>query len=407
MKWFLLSVSILFFSCKQSKNISKSSDWELLFNEQNLSNWEIRNGTAEFTIVEKELIGTAKLNTPNTFLCPKKKYADFILELELKVDRPLNSGIQIRSNSIPTYHNGAVHGYQVEVDPSIRAFSGGIYDESRRGWIYPLCENSEGKKGFKNDMWNKYRIEAIGSSIRVWVNGIQTANLQDDLTAKGFIGLQVHSIGKDSSMIGKTVRWKNIKITTNNLEKLKTPDNGITAEINLIPNQLSDREKQNNYILYLNENKKIQLEEGESIGFKNFENFDLKFEFNLSKNSAGGLEYFSNEKNEKFTFQIIDNDSLSKEEQGGSQSLASIKGIIPSQNLCVPGRHRDFRGLGNWNTGRIIVNNGKIEHWMNGYKMVEQEISELNLNWKKGNHQISIQNHTGKVDFRSIRMKKL
>lgn len=56
MKWFLLSVSILFFSCKQSKNISKSSDWELLFNEQNLSNWEIRNGTAEFTIVEKELI---------------------------------------------------------------------------------------------------------------------------------------------------------------------------------------------------------------------------------------------------------------------------------------------------------------------------------------------------------------
>ena len=78
MKWFLLSVSILFFSCKQSKNISKSSDWELLFNEQNLSNWEIRNGTAEFTIVEKELIGTAKLNTPNTFLCPKKKYADFM-----------------------------------------------------------------------------------------------------------------------------------------------------------------------------------------------------------------------------------------------------------------------------------------------------------------------------------------
>ncbi|MFK8009166.1 MAG: family 16 glycoside hydrolase [Saprospiraceae bacterium] len=407
MKWFLLFVSVLFFSCNQSKKVSESSDWELLFNEQNLNNWEVRNGTAEFTIEEKELVGTAKLNTPNTFLCPKKMYDDFILELELKVDQPLNSGIQIRSNSIPTYYDGAVHGYQVEVDPSPRAFSGGIYDESRRGWIYPLCENSKGRKGFKNDVWNKYRIEAIGSSIRVWVNGIQTANLRDDLTAKGFIGLQVHSIGKDSSMIGKTVRWRNIKITTNNLEKLKSPDDGKTPEINLVPNQLSDREKENGYISYLNESEKNQLKEGESIGFESVENFDLKFEFNFSKNSEGGIEYFSNEKNEKCIFQLIDNDSLSKEEQSGNQSLASLKGIIPSQNLCVPGRHRDFRGLENWNTGRIIVQDGKIEHWMNGYKMMEQEISELNLNWKKGNHQISIKNNMGEVHFRSLRLKKL
>lgn len=407
MKWFLLLVSVLFFSCDQTDKVSKHSDWELLFNEQNLNNWETRNGTAEYTIEDKELVGTAKLNTPNTFLCPKKMYDNFILKLELKVDQPLNSGIQIRSNSIPTYYNGAVHGYQVEVDPSPRAFSGGIYDESRRGWIYPLCENSEGRKGFKNDEWNEYRIEAIGSSIQVWVNGIQTANLRDDLTAKGFIGLQVHSIGKDSSMVGKTIRWRNIKIATTNLEKLQTPDDGKTPEINLVPNQLSDREKENGYISYLNESAKIQLGEGESIGFESVENFDLKFEFNLSKNSTGGIEYFSNEKNEKCIFQIIDNDSLSKEEQKGNQSLASLKGITPSLNLCVPGRHRDFRGLGNWNTGRIIVHNGKIEHWMNGYKMVEKEISKLNLNWEKGTHQISIFNHMGDVNFRSIRLKKL
>lgn len=405
MKWFLLFVSVLFFSCKQSEKVSESSDWELLFNEQNLNNWEVRNGTAEYSIEKKELIGTAKLNTPNTFLCTRKMFDDFILELELKVDEPLNSGIQIRSNSIPTYYDGAVHGYQVEVDPSPRAFSGGIYDESRRGWIYPLCENSKGRKGFKNGKWNKYRIEAIGSSIRVWINGIQTANLRDNLTAKGFIGLQVHGIGKDSSMVGKTVRWRNVKIATNNLEKLQLPDDGKTPEINLVPNQLTDREKKNGYASYLNESEIIQLGEGESIGFESAGNFDLKFEFNLSKNSTGGIEYFSNEKNEKCIFQIIDNDSLSKEEQKGNQSLASLKGITPSQNLCVPGRHRDFRGLGNWNTGRIIVQNGKIEHWMNGYKMVEKEISDLNLNWKKGTHQISIKNNAGEVNFRSVRLK--
>ena len=407
MKWLLLFVSILFFSCNQSEKISKSSVWELLFNEQNLNNWEVRNGTAEYSIEEKVLVGTAKLNTPNTFLCTKKMYDDFILELELKVDKPLNSGIQIRSNSIPTYYNGAVHGYQVEVDPSPRAFSGGIYDESRREWIYPLCENSAGRKGFKNGAWNKYRIEAIGPSIRVWVNGIQTANLRDDLTATGFIGLQVHGIGKDSSMIGKTVRWRNIKIATSNLEKLQMPDDPKIPEINLVPNQISDREKENGYELIISNTDTIILKEGELVDFATAKNFDLKFEFNLSKNSEGGIEYFSNEKNEKCIFQIIDNDSLSKEEQKGNQSLVSLKGIIPSQNLCVPGRHRDFRGLENWNTGRIIVHDGKIEHWMNGYKMVEQEISELNLNWKKGTHQISIKNNMGEVNFRSIRLKRL
>ena len=407
MKWFLLFVSILFFSCGQSDKTSKPSDWELLFNEQNLNNWEIRNGTAEYTIEEKELLGTSKLNTPNTFLCTKKMYDDFILELELKVDKPLNSGIQIRSNSIPDYQDGKVNGYQVEVDPSPRAFSGGIYDEGRRGWIYPLCENSTGRKGFKNDTWNKYRIEAIGSSIRVWVNGIQTANLRDDLTAKGFIALQVHGIGKDSSMIGKTVRWKNIKIATNNLEKLQTPDDGKTPEINLVPNQLSEREKEIGYELIFSDIDTISVKKGEPIDLATAENFDLKFEFNLSKNSSGGIEYFSNKKNEKGIFQIIDNDSLSKEEQKGNQSLASLKGITPSQNLCVPGRHRDFRGLGNWNTGRIIVHHGIIEHWMNGYKMMEQEISKLNLNWEKEPHQISIKNNLGDVNFRSIRLKKL
>ena len=106
MKWLLLFVSVLLFSCNQSEQVSKSADWELLFNEQNLNNWEIRNGTAEYTIEEKELVGTSKLNTPNTFLCTKKMYDDFILELELKVDKPLNSGIQIRSNSIPAYQDG-------------------------------------------------------------------------------------------------------------------------------------------------------------------------------------------------------------------------------------------------------------------------------------------------------------
>lgn len=411
MKWFLLLLPIFIFSCSfsadQANDDSASVDWESLFNEKDLSNWEIKNGTAEYTIEGNEVVGTSKINTPNTFLCTKKMYEDFILELELKVDTPLNSGIQIRSNSLPDYQNGRVHGYQVEIDPSPRAFSGGIYDEGRRGWIYPLCENQEGRAGFKNGTWNHYRIEAVGPAIRVWVNGIQAANLRDDLTQQGFIGLQVHSIGKDSSMIGKTVRWRNIKIATNNLEQLQKPDDGQTPEINLVPNELSEREKANGYRLLFSDTDTITLKEGESIDFAEAEKFDLKFEFNLTTASEGGVQYFSNEKNIPCIFQIFDNDALPKEAQNVNQSLASLKNRIASQNLCVPERERDFRGLGNWNTGRIIVQNGKIEHWMNGFKMVETEIQKLNLDLKNETPQISIQNKKGEIYFRSIRFKKL
>src|SRR5690625_7754622 len=117
------------------------------------------------------------MNTLNSVLSTKKNYEDFILDFEVKVDPSLNSGVQIRSNSIPSYRNGRVHGYQVEIDPSRRAWSGGIYDEARRGWLYPLTQNEKGRQAFDPYGWNKYRVEAIGPSIRIWINGVNTSNL--------------------------------------------------------------------------------------------------------------------------------------------------------------------------------------------------------------------------------------
>ena len=86
---------------------------------------------------------------PNTFLATNEVYDDFILEFEFKVDDGLNSGVQFRSNSLPEFHEGRVHGYQFEIDPSERAWTGGVYDEARRGWLYPLNYNPEGQKAFK------------------------------------------------------------------------------------------------------------------------------------------------------------------------------------------------------------------------------------------------------------------
>jgi len=150
------------------------------------------------------------LNTPNSFLCTEKDYADFILEFEVLVDTALNSGVQIRSHSFPEYNNGRVHGYQVEIDPSDRAWSGGIYDEARRGWLANLENNPEGRKAFKNNEWNKYRVEAIGNTIEVWINDVPTAEYTDTLNdPSGFIGLQVHSANIDRPM---QVKWRGIRI---------------------------------------------------------------------------------------------------------------------------------------------------------------------------------------------------
>ena len=193
-----------------------------LFNGKNLDNWVRRGGVAEYHIEGNAIVGTSKPNTPNTFLCTKREYADFILEVELKVDDGLNSGIQIRSHvkGVPAKSKekkaftGRVFGYQVEIDPSDRAYSGGIYDEARRGWLNDLSgdENKAAREAFKRGEWNTYRIEAIGNSLKTWVNGVPAANLTDDADASGFIALQVHGIGGDQDKIGKQVRWRNLHL---------------------------------------------------------------------------------------------------------------------------------------------------------------------------------------------------
>ncbi len=199
---FLVSVTILV-----AQN-GRGIEWEYPFDGKSLEGWEQKGGEAEYKVEDGMIVGVSKVKTPNSFLCTKKKYGNFILELEFLVDDRMNSGIQIRSNSFEDYKNGRVHGYQVEIDPSARAWSAGIYDEARRGWLYELRNNEVARKAFKHGAWNKYHIEAIGNSIRTWINGVPASNLEDSMTPSGFIALQVHGMKEG----GVEVKWKNIRI---------------------------------------------------------------------------------------------------------------------------------------------------------------------------------------------------
>jgi hypothetical protein len=184
-----------------------------LFDGKTLDGWVQKGGKAKYEIKDGTIHGSSVPNTSNSFLCTEKLYGDFIFEYEFKVDEALNSGVQIRSNSFKEYRNGRVHGYQVEIDPDMkraRLWTAGIYDEGRRGWLNDLKNNEHARKAFKPDEWNHIKVEAIGDSIKTWLNGVPAADLVDSMTQTGFIGLQVHGVGKRVEPLN--VAWRTLKV---------------------------------------------------------------------------------------------------------------------------------------------------------------------------------------------------
>lgn len=228
----LLLFSMIAASCR-----AEDGAFTPLFDGESLAGWVQRGGDAVYEVDADaeggpQIVGTSVAGTPNSFLCTDRDYGDFVLEFEVWVDPSLNSGVQFRSNAYEdattaTLTNaagepyekqmpaGRVHGYQCEIDPSDRAWSGGVYDEARRGWLSKPEGDDEAavaaRGAFDADGWNHYRVEATGDSIRTFLNGVPVTDLRDDVTATGFIGLQVHSIGSPEQA-GKQVRWRNLRI---------------------------------------------------------------------------------------------------------------------------------------------------------------------------------------------------
>jgi len=230
----LSSALSLFLLSQQTDAFAAETGWLELFNGKDLMGWVQRGGKANYAVEDGVIVGSSVLGTDNSFLCTQKEYTDFILELDFKVDPRLNSGVQIRSECFEKAKTvqvdgkeikvsaGRVHGYQVEIDmepTNKRWWTAGIYDESRRGWLYPgslggdkQTFTDEGAKLSKQGEWNHLKVEAQGSSIRTWLNGEPRASIHDILTLKGFIGLQVHGVGKDKEKENLKVQFRNIRL---------------------------------------------------------------------------------------------------------------------------------------------------------------------------------------------------
>jgi hypothetical protein len=428
--------------------------WRPLFNGRTLDGWYACNGSAPFTVEGGAIVGRTVVNSPNSFLCTKETFGDFILEYEVWVATNLNSGVQIRSTSDPAIKNGRVHGYQVEVDPSDRAWSGGIYDEARRGWLHTLVDQEAARKAFRLGEWNRFRVEAIGTSIRTWLNGIPCANIVDDLTPSGLIALQVHSIGSDTSKAGEVIRFRNLRILTQGLEANRTLERGETPQYNYIPNTLTERETRDGWRLLWDGKTTngwrgarldrfpasgweirdgvltvVQSGGGEStaggdiVTVDQYGNFELIVEYNITKGANSGIKYFVDTNLNKgegsaigCEFQILDDAEHPDAKAGvnGNRKNAGLYDLIPPQNIR-------FNGVGEWNRARIVVQGRHVEHWLNGFKTVEYERGTQMWHalvdhskyvvWPsfgeapKGH--ILLQDHGNRVSFRSIKIREL
>jgi hypothetical protein len=198
-------------ACVPAGARAEEAGWVRLFNGINLEGWEQKNGTATYRVEDGAIVGRTTRGSPNSFLCTAREYGDFELEFEVKVDDPLNSGVQIRSRSLPEFKNGRVHGPQVEIATNGNA--GFLYGEALgTGWICNEPAGAGARGCFKKGEWNRYRVVARGKSIKTSINGIPVADCADEKSGmkSGFIGLQVHWIWWWSGPF--EVRWRNLRI---------------------------------------------------------------------------------------------------------------------------------------------------------------------------------------------------
>ena len=427
--------------------------WETLFNGQDLSGWKQVTGEAPYTVEDGCIVTKGIAGNVNSFLAAEKEYSDFILEFEFLMEEGFNSGVQFRGHLDST---GRVYGYQYEHCGSPeRSWTGGIYDERRRGWLYKLTWNQEARQANRLGEWNSGRIEAVGNHIRTFVNGVLCSDIIDDADASGIIALQSHAAYSNEKMIGKKACWRNIRICTENPEKYMLKTDGSVYQYNWISNTLSERQIAEGWkLLWDGETTEgwrsakgdafpehgwhiadgeLVVESsdgaearngGDIITVDQYRNFWLSVDFKITPGANSGIKYFvrpdlynSSGSAIGCEFQILDDKLHPDAKKGveGNRTLASLYDLIRAEKQDAWFYDKQ------WNTAWVIVEGNHVEHWLNGVKVVEYERNnqEWNAlvayskykNWDNfGNHEtghILLQDHGDEVHYKNILIKEL
>jgi hypothetical protein len=431
-----------------------------LFDGKSLDGWTKMGGSATFEVSDGVIVGTAVANSPNTFLVTDERFSDFILTAEIKIEGTLNSGFMFRGHSDPGYLNGRVHGYQAETDPSERKFSGGIFEESMSGWLYPLNRGQECRDAFAVGEWVSYRIEAIGNDIRTFVNDVPCARLVHEGRTEGFIGLQVHAVNNGrNGNVGDTASFRNIHILTSGLEEARKAMPDSVPEISFLVNELTPYERENGWELLFDGKttngwrgaklagfpaKGWRIEDGllivessdggestnggDIVTTRDFTDFEVQVDFRITPGANSGIKYYVDPALLKgegsaigLEFQILDDERHPDAQMGvaGNRTIGSLYDLIAAANLDEPDRKKRINQPGTWGRARIVSKDGRVEHWLNGFKVVEFDRTTQMFRalvayskykdwprfgeWDSG--PILLQDHGDEVAFRSIKIR--
>ncbi len=372
-----------------------------LFNGKDLEGWSQRNGTATYRVEGDSIVGKTSEGSPNSFLCTNKLYGDFELKFDVKVDRELNSGVQIRSQSVGDTPEGRVNGPQVEI--SLDGMAGYVYGESAGGWMTPDADRKP-HQNFKDGEWNSYHVVAYGNTIQTWINGQQISDLTHEekfqTHPKGFLGLQVHGIAKGTGPY--EVRWRNLKLR--DFSGFKTLYNG---------KDLTGWKTTGNWLVQEDRSLLIQPRPGEKgwqrydaylWSVKKYKDFVLDVEYSYPPGGNSGVYFRVGDRNDPvekgIEAQVLDS-SEKKEPLGQHDHGGIIRTAAPSKNMSRP--------PGEWNRMVVTCVGSHLQVELNGEQIIDTQLDQGAMKDRPLEGYIGFQDHgePNNLRFRDIRILEI
>jgi hypothetical protein len=306
-------------------------------------------------------------------------------------------------------------------------------------------------------------VEAVGNTIRTYINEVNFANLVDDARSEGLIALQVHGIGDNEALEGKEIRWRNIRILTEEPGKYMFTDKELAPEVSYLNNALTPAQKEEGWKLLWDgksskgwrgarlegfpekgwsmEDGQLTVEKsgggesahgGDIVTIKKYKNFILEVDFRLSEGANSGIKYFVDPDLNTGAgsaigceFQILDDKNHPDAKMGiaGNRTLASLYDLIKADALLYGQDNtvKRFNGVGRWNRARIEVRGAEVAHYLNGIKVVEYERGtqmwkalvaySKYVNWpafgEAESGHILLQDHGDEVSFKNVKILEL
>ena len=165
---------------------------------------------------------------------------------------------------------------------------------------------------------------------------------------------------------------------------------------------------------------------GDIISREQFDDFDFMFDFKLTEGANSGVKYSVHIFNPPIRglgavlgpeYQVLDDEKHpdAKAGRNGNRKLGSLYDILPSTTTNA------LKPIGEWHTGRIISKGNRVEHWLNGTKVLEYDKSnvaykdafalskfkEVNGYGESAKGHLLLQDHGNKVYFKNIKVRKL